>query len=241
MKGQTVKFLDWDTSFFGYRVASVSCENINKTDMQEVMDKLISGNFRLAYVFVNHDDHNSNLLLKDHSAILADEKVTFHMDVQERLFNGSVEFIEPYNLNYTSDKLLSLALQSGEYSRFRIDPNFRNDEFLKLYTEWINRSVSKEIADEILVYNDNNSLQGFITLKIVNNIGSIGLIAVDELSRGRSVGKKLVSAATSYFKSKNVTDVEVVTQLANKSACSFYLSCGFKIKHIINIYHIWMK
>jgi dTDP-4-amino-4,6-dideoxy-D-galactose acyltransferase len=64
---------------------------------------------------------------------------------------------------------------------------------------------------------------------------------VDENQRGKAIGRKLVVAALEYFRDHKVTTVEVVTQKANNSACRFYESCGFKIKSILNIYHLWIR
>jgi dTDP-4-amino-4,6-dideoxy-D-galactose acyltransferase len=67
------------------------------------------------------------------------------------------------------------------------------------------------------------------------------LLAVDENQRGKAIGKKLVGAALAYFRDNKVTSVEVVTQKANNAACRFYETCGFKIKSILNIYHLWIR
>jgi dTDP-4-amino-4,6-dideoxy-D-galactose acyltransferase len=107
--------------------------------------------------------------------------------------------------------------------------------------EWIEKSVKREIADEILVYSENEDEKGFITLVIKKNKGSIGLIAVDEKERGKSVGKKLVQAALLYFNEKKINIVEVVAQIENRGACRFYKSLGFEIKSIVNIYHLWIN
>ena len=151
------------------------------------------------------------------------------------------DLIRPYKLNYSSDKLKILALQSGLYSRFKIDLRFDNGEFQKLYSEWIEKSVKKIISKEILVYYKQNDEKGFVTLDIKAGIGSIGLIAVDELERGNSIGKELMNAALYFFKNQNVNNIEVVTQKANVIACKFYKSLGFEVKSIENIYHIWIK
>jgi len=71
--------------------------------------------------------------------------------------------------------------------------------------------------------------------------GSIGLVAVDEKERGNSIGKELMKAALWTFKENGVHTVEVVTQKANRIACAFYKSLGFKVGKVENIYHLWIK
>jgi dTDP-4-amino-4,6-dideoxy-D-galactose acyltransferase len=235
------RILEWDSDFFGYKIASLRPLNLGSTQLNEIISVLQRNDFTLAYCFVNPGDHLSNCSLKESSGFLADEKITFIVDLTEMKNKVYSEYIEPYRLNTSSDKLRVLALQSGYYSRFRIDPKFHNNEYEKLYREWIDKSVSKLMSDEILVYYKDDDEKGFVTLGIKNGVGSIGLIAVDELERGNSIGKELMSAALSFFLNKNICSVEVVTQKANKVACEFYKSRGFSFKSIENVYHLWIK
>jgi dTDP-4-amino-4,6-dideoxy-D-galactose acyltransferase len=238
---QKYKFLEWDTQHFGYKIASVHPDAIMLAELKLLTDELKSNDFRLAYFFVNPLDEISNDVLQSVSAFMADEKVTFgiHLD-QDSIYEISPS-IMPYKLGYTSEKIKNLALQSGIYSRFKLDKNFVADEYVKLYTEWIDKSVKKIIADEALIYYKNEEEMGLVTLAINKSKGSIGLVAVDELERGNSIGKHLMNAALFYFKEKGITNIEVVTQKANKIACEFYRALGFEIRNVENIYHLWIK
>jgi dTDP-4-amino-4,6-dideoxy-D-galactose acyltransferase len=236
-----VKISEWDSGFFGYNIASVKPSGLINSDLVTVIKDLRKKNVKLIYFFVNHDDEISNKSIKNASGFLVDEKVTFCTKIiKQNVISGS-DFVVPYNLNYSSEKLKLLALQSGAFSRFNIDSNFHNNEYQKLYLEWIEKSVRKEISDIVLVYKEENDEKGFITLAVRNDIGSIGLIAVDEKERGKSIGKKLVNEAFIYFIERNIESVEVVTQKANDGACKFYKSLGFEIKSIVNVYHLWIK
>jgi dTDP-4-amino-4,6-dideoxy-D-galactose acyltransferase len=233
--------LKWDSGFFGYKIVRINPVNLGLLSLNETISELRQNRIKLAYCFVNPDDKSSNDSLTNVNGILADEKVTFTFRIMEGFsFQQSANII-PYDLNYASEKLKSLTLQSGAYSRFKIDPNFSDNEYEKLYLEWIEKSVEKLLSDEILVYIEDNEIHGFITLALRNGTGSIGLIAVDETQRGKSIGRQLINAALIYFKKKEISNVEVVTQKANHGACKFYESCGFEVKNIVNIYHLWIR
>jgi ribosomal protein S18 acetylase RimI-like enzyme len=204
------------------------------------MKQLRENDFKLAYCFVAPEDKLSNESLRQASGLLADEKITYSISVEENSFPGSDKIV-PFHLKHASQKLITLALQSGAYSRFKIDQNFRNNEFERLYLEWIVKSVSKELADEVLIYSEDDEILGFITLSKKNGKGTIGLIAVDENQRGKSIGKKLIGRGLLYFKENNIAETDVVTQKANSIACRFYETCGFRIKSIVNIYHLWIR
>ncbi len=233
--------LEWDTRFFGYKIAGIKTFGLGLDRLNNIIARLREENFKLAYCFADPEDRISNDSFRLANAYPADEKVTYSSPIKdENIFPDSGNII-PYNLNYSLEQLKSLALQSGVYSRFRTDPGFRNNEFEKLYLEWIEKSVNKILSSEVLIYKESQEILGFITLVIHNDIGSIGLIAVDENQRGKAIGKKLVNAAFHYFNDRKIQEIEVVTQKANYMACRFYESCGFEIKSIVNIYHLWIR
>jgi dTDP-4-amino-4,6-dideoxy-D-galactose acyltransferase len=238
---QEIVTLGWDTDFFGYKIASVRVSELRPENLTGILNELKSQEVRLAYCFADPSDSVSNESLKDNQCFLADEKVTYMIDIPVGMEYDVSDNIIQFKSDKVTDQLRELALQSGLYSRFKVDKGFRNNEFERLYTEWIEKSVEKKLANEILTFSDNNEIYGFITLVIKPSNGSIGLIAVDESQRGKAIGKKLINAALDYFKNHNISRVEVVTQKNNNSACRFYESCGFKIKSIQNIYHIWIK
>jgi len=233
--------LEWDSRFFGYKITAIRTQNLELNELNKIIRELGEQGYKLAYCFAGPDDIISNYSLQSASGLPVDEKITFFIRINEADNFTASPFIKSYNLGYTSEKLKSLALQSGIYSRFKTDPNFQNAEYDKLYMEWIEKSVKREIADEVLVYSENEDEKGLITLGFKENSGSIGLLAVDEKERGKSIGRKLVQSALLYFREKKVNIVEVVTQSKNKGACEFYKSMGFEVKSIVNIYHLWIS
>jgi dTDP-4-amino-4,6-dideoxy-D-galactose acyltransferase len=235
------QLLNWDTHFFGYKIAAIHTLNLKLNELDKIITELKELEYKLAYCFVNPDDEISNSSLKSVSGLLGDKKITFSLGIDNVDNFTSCIFIKPYSLNFANEKLKSLALQSGIYSRYKTDPNFENNEFERLYIEWIEKSVKRIIAKEVLVYYENEDEKGLITLGLKKNTGSIGLFAVDEKERGKSIGKKLVQQALLYFKKIKTETIEVVTQADNINACGFYRSMGFETKSIVNIYHLWIN
>jgi len=237
----TYKILDWDSQFFGYRIAAIKAVGLRPEELGNILKNANNHHVELVYCFANPSDDISNTSINNAKGLLVDEKITFFRSISDtENFTESI-FIQPYNHIYPSEKLKSLALQSGIYSRFKVDPNFKNKEFENLYLEWIKKSVQKKIAEEVLVYIEDNDEKGLITLGLEEEIGSIGLLAVDEKERGKSIGRKLVQSALLYFQEKKANIVEVVTQVENKGACGFYKNIGFDVKNIVNIYHLWIS
>jgi len=234
------KHLKWDSSFFEYKIAQIKNNEITENTLSSVINFLKGSGYKLLVWKIPSENKNSFEFAKKNKGTLVDEKTTFTIQTDKipTSFNYS-EIIE-YPYKEVNNELLNLALESGEFSRFKIDLNFKENEFEKLYTKWIERSVKKEIAEKVFVYLLNNKIIGMITLNKINGLGLIGLIAVNKDHRGLNIGKKLIQKAISYFYSVNVTSLEVVTQAKNKPACSFYEKCNFKVKEIECVFHFWL-
>ena len=235
-----LEILTWDSDFFGYPVGKIIASGIKTDSLAELISQAKKKSARLIYLFTDPADIVSASAADRNGAKLVDKKITFHIKIAESVVTPGDEHIKEFELSYPSGQLISLSIQSGLYSRYKIDPNFKDNEFEKLYLAWIENSVNKKIADYTLGYKENGVELGFVTLKLKEKYGEIGLIAVDENSRGKSIGMKLTAAVINLLFKKNITDLHVATQADNILACRFYEKAGFKGMKSENIYHIWL-
>lgn len=232
------KQLDWDSKFFNYKVAMIDGEHIGSlTEMRMCLAELKEQDFKLAYIFVADTNIKLDNIARLSGGFLADKKTRFStLSIQQTEQSKNI-------LSYTGPvhNIRDLAIESGIYSRFNVDKNFRNKEFERLYTQWITRSVSREIADEVLIYKENESIAGLVTLKATEAIGQIGLIAVSMESRGKGIAQDLMHASHNWYSSKKLTKANVVTQGGNIPACKFYEKCGYHISEVQHVYHFWLN
>lgn len=219
-----VEYLKWDSDFFG--------KKIGKSFVDENSELLLlkSNDYDLIYVFSN----NPNLNLK-----LIDRKVVYLISDLRELPEKDI-YIDIYNKDDNYEDLLKLAIQSAQYSRFKIDPNFQNNEYEKLYKTWIDKSISKELASDIIIVKNNSNIIGFATLnKKSDYLADISLVAVDKDFRGKGIGTKVIQGAIYFAKNKGYKQLQVVTQLDNITANKLYQKSGFNQDTITYIYHIW--
>lgn len=140
-----------------------------------------------------------------------------------------------------------LAVSSGEWSRFRIDSNIPRSVFEGMFQAWITNSVNRSLADEVFVAKDTDSgdIVGIITLKMrPGNETNIGLLAVSRAHRRRGIASMLLHRAALWCLEQSGWDpaakLSVVTQGANKVACSCYEKFGFRIGLTQDVYHVWL-
>jgi len=232
--------LNWDSDFFGYAIGRIRADSLNTDQLNGLIYEAKAAGYRLVYLFVNPGDDVSNHAALECKASLADQKVTFRTDVLKQQDVFEDEHIIDYASETPTEKLVELSLQSGIYSRYKTDPNFIHNEFEKLYLAWIENSVIKKIASHTLVYMEAGNELGVVTAKVTPQLAQIGIIAVDEHTRGKSIGSKLMKHLMAMLKQKDIPLLEVATQLNNTNACNFYKKLGFHAHTTENIYHIWL-
>jgi len=144
MQLNTIEILEWDSRFFGYPVARIFLDQEGSDILDIIFQKLKSGKYRLTYFYVPPKEQGIINRISKEGGILVDQKAVFSKFTEKHneCSNNIVEF-QDAEIN---EKLKKLVLEAGTYSRFRLDKNFVNNEYERLYVEWLIKSVNKEIA-----------------------------------------------------------------------------------------------
>jgi dTDP-4-amino-4,6-dideoxy-D-galactose acyltransferase len=237
-----IQLLTWDSEFLGYLVARLVMDTLSPEEITVAIKGAKQAGIRLLYGIDGSSLTKFNDVLQQQGAWLADQKTTFVMSVSARILDATTL---PPNIRPTTvytPQLESLAWQSGEYSRFRIDPRFDAGVFRQLYSHWLRNSLAGTIAQRVLVwYSAEGQELGLLTLGEKKQRADIGLLAVDASARGQRIGQQLIVAAQAWAVNKGFTELQVVTQGYNLPACAFYTKCGFEPVHVEQIYHLWLS
>lgn len=231
----TIESLPWDSDFFGLKVGRCLLNDTDSWDEEKLAE------WDLIYFFIQPGHQLANLRMRSCNIPIVDEKVTFVMDLEmHKKENTLIPGVYSYRKDTNVEEVINIGIQSGVYSRFYIDKKIPVNKFKELYTIWMQRSIDREIAEEVFVYKTGDGeIAGVITLGVKNMRADIGILAVDEKLRGLNIGKKLVSAAIRNSIENGYKILQVVTQKDNKAACHFYEQCGFTEEQVVNVYHYW--
>ena len=240
----TYQLLPWDSDFFGFKVARILAKNLGTPALKEILGALREENVVLSYWAADPDDEDSARAARECRGFFVDRKVTFALEtaaLRQRLpLLASTALVEEFTGGIPTPELEALAVQAGEYSRFRVDPRIPEDRFLELYRLWIRKSVTGELAEKVLVVrNEAGTVVGMVTAGDKDGRGDIGLLAVADSVRGRSFGVGLVAAAQQWALDRGYSTAQVVTQGDNVAACRLYEKCGYHIDRVEHIYHFW--
>lgn len=233
--------LAWDSEYLGFGVARLELRSITPQELAQCVTEARTMGLRLLYLIAAPADAVSNASAQQAGAWLADRKVTFAMAVAPAEQSAPISTAIRPTTTWTP-QLANLALQSGEYSRFRLDTNFAPTVYAGLYQRWLQNSLNHQIAREVLTFDAEGSgqAQGLLTLGTKNGRANIGLLAVEAQARGQRIGQQLIAAARQYTAAWGLAELQVVTQLDNEPACGFYRRCGFSEWQVEHIYHLWL-
>lgn len=227
--------LDWDSTFFNYNVGRIIVNENQSINLSKFL--LDSKEYKLVYIFSKLSLHNELFKLVDEKVVLYQELSSINRNLHFDFFT-----IKSFDkLIHNRQELEKLALESGTYSRFNIDENFKSGEYNKLYLTWIALSIEEKLAFDIIIATDKNeTIVGFVTLnKKSESLVDIGLVAVSDGFRGKGIGKSLMNYALNKSFELGYKEIQVVTQINNINAMKLYESVGFNIKEKTFVYHYW--
>lgn len=224
-----IKFLKWDSSFFNKRIGELE---FGKTGYS-----FIDANyFDLLYV-----KQREELLLNVEGFVqtYVETKVVFSKIITKNTDLKDEFVTSEFDKEDDKQQLYELAFESGKFSRFNLDENFLRSEFEALYRKWIDNSLTKDLADDIILYKQGDSILGFVTYKVFGNYATIGLLAIKSKSQGKGIGRKLLVGVENELNKKRIKELRIPTQLKNEEACSFYAKMDYTIIEKIIIKHYW--
>ncbi len=233
------QILPWDSDFFGFRVARITLREFSDENAETLLPALRKDGVRLAYWALPSEAFVDLQWLEAKGAKLVDEKITFGRTLDLAVVKTYPD-IQAYEGEEAGPELEALAIISGTYSRFKVDPLIPREKFETLFKIWIRNSVRKSIAKEVLVAVSDQKIKGMISVGEKSGQGNIGLVSVNPEFHGQGIGTALVRSALQWFADQGYTRATVVTQAGNEGGCRLYTSCGFKILKKEKFFHLWL-
>ena len=225
--------LSWDSGFFGMRIAKACVASMEDIAALSRQEGDLRNHFDLIYLF-----SEPGLDIPFDGARLVDSKAVFSAtDLSQ---SEGCPAVVRWESRETSDSLVSLALVSGKYSRFKTEPRFPAGSYERLYMRWIEQSVNGSIATDVFCYMKGDCPRGLLTLDRRDDKNVIGLVAGDEDCQHQGIGTALIKHAVTYVHEHQGNRLSVATQLDNEPACRLYSRCGFSLESVTKIWHWWL-
>jgi len=230
MKNFSWEKSQFDSELFGFPVAKIiSIKNEKSQKKQlEIIDSLLKEfkQKKIKYATFRLPTDNFQLIqsLEKSGFIIVDEIIA--MEQKEfALVKKTESQIRIAALEDLAD-LKKISLTVFKYNRFFNDKIIPVKKANELFSKWIENSLKKIAADEVLVWDEKDEVLGYVTIQ---KNGHIPLIAVSSKAQGRKIARKLIIGALSQFSKWNSKSIKIETQITNIPAIRSYQSCGFKI------------
>lgn len=237
MSAPVCEKLAWDSAFFGVSIARVAGDTLDAAKAAAVEAWCRDNGVACVYFLARPDNAATVRAAEAHGFALVDVRV----ELERTDLRGVAS--PPHVRAATATDLPALetiARTSFTDSRFYADDHFPHEKCAALYVRWVQESL-RGFADVMLVAEQDAVAAGFVTCKIVQGVGKIGLVGVDPHHRGQGLGQTLMHAALAWLAGKSVTRVTVVTQARNLPSQRLYQRCGFLTSTVGLYYHKWFE
>lgn len=143
------------------------------------------------------------------------------------------------------DRVRAIAAGSfkGYYGHYHADQRLDRTQCDEAYTSWAVRScTSRDVADEVLVADDEGILLGFATLRINSPEEGEGvLFGVAPAAQGRGIYRSFMIRSMEWFRAKGCTRQVVSTQITNIAVQKVWARVGFEPSHAYYTFHKWFE
>lgn len=233
------RLLEWDTQFFGVRIAQVTSPSLTEATAQSAMDWCHAQNIACLYYLVPCGEIESIRLAQAFGFRLVDVRLTFELNVpQPPLHSASPSIRQAGDADIPA--LREIARQTYRNTRFFNDGHFPLSKCEELYMTWIEKSCHG-YAETVGVADSTDQPTGFITCHLKNGTGQIGLLGVHPKHLHQGWGRQLLQWALDWYADHDCRAVRVVTQGSNRSAQQLYERSGFCLASVELWYHRWFN
>ncbi|MDR2346332.1 MAG: GNAT family N-acetyltransferase [Planctomycetaceae bacterium] len=236
----------WESKFFAFPIGRLELPaDYSPKQLEESLHES-HNRFRLVCISLDSNGPDS-IPINGAQCVCFDRRLRLVKSVPHNV-TGLDTHVRAYTSTFCSKWLEQLAVQSGQLSRFKRDPEL-SPHFERLFLTWINYSVSGELADSIWTWREGNRHVGLVTIRCIrrqiNNQGGIErdgcieLLAVDNQYRRQGIGTHLFDACDFWCSSLDMKNVTLTTQLENEQTIKLCEKIGYKHAGKSTVYHYW--
>jgi glycosyltransferase involved in cell wall biosynthesis/ribosomal protein S18 acetylase RimI-like enzyme len=224
--------LKWDSTFWGFPVARVNGDRLDREQAFEVTSWCDEEGIRCTYLLAPADDAGSAEAAESAGFLPVDTRMTLERQAAP-VPAPQAGIVIRGGRERDAEPVRTLAVASHTDTRFHFDPNFPRQRAAELYAVWVGRGFDED-SRHLLVAERDDRLLGYVL--VGDDPRTIDLIAVERSARGQGVGGALLAAAIGE---RPEEPISVVTQARNVGALRLYQRLGFTITSTEVWYHRW--
>lgn len=236
------RFLDWDSQFFGHRIARLEGDRLRPDELPAIHHWCAAERIDCLYFLADTRDPETIETAEADGFGFKDLRVTYEWrsslgarGIQPRI--GERVHVRDHRAG-DIEPLVQIARATHTDSRFFFDRRFDPQKAALLYETWIRKACAGAAA-RVFVGECDGAPAGYLSCHLTAGAGQIGLVAVAPAFHGQGIGRAMIETALRWFQDSAATDITVVTQGRNVLAHRFYQSAGFLTRSIESWHHKW--
>ena len=233
---------DIDTGRFGIQTARAA--QVTVDTLQSVLDFCYAHNVKLLIARCDANDLKTVQAMESNGFFLTDTLLYYQCDILTTPEPHTHPHIHIAPVRPGEEDLVKkLAVESfhGYVGHYHADPRLEKRKCDEAYASWAYSScIRKDIADEVLVAEQDGSLKGFVVLKLYTpEEGQLVLNAVHPEAQSSGVYFALVSAAMLWCFQQGAKRITTSTHLPNIAVQKVWARHGFWLTHADCTFHKW--
>ena len=242
--GAACTLLDWDTEFFGRRIARANEDRLTGGRLECIDAWCQANRIDCLYFPATLDDRDTPHLAETHGFHLVEVRLIFERSLETWRSEGRGKNSPEISTRPAApDDLVvfeEIAGDSYVNSRYYLDPHFTEAQWQAYYRCWIRNSLAGA-ADLALAAEVDGEVVGYITGVIdrENNEGVYELTGVKPAARRAGVGQELFRSGVDWFVDQGVPSIRLATQGRNVPTQRMVQRFGFLTRSCQLYYHKW--
>jgi len=244
MKDSICQFLEWDSEFFGYRIARVNTHQLDPQSVEVVNDWCKSQEIDCLYFLANTDDPATIRQVEREGFNLVEVRLKFERKTAGWDPATRPKASEGIQIRPAKEDdipiLQDIATNSYINTRYYVDEHFSEEKCQELYRIWVKRSCQGH-AQMALVAETDGQIQGYITgyRNPESTDGQFDLTGVRNEVRRSGIGHELFRSGLDWYVKSGVEYILVVTQGRNVPTQRMIQRYGFITRKCQLYYHKW--
>jgi dTDP-4-amino-4,6-dideoxy-D-galactose acyltransferase len=238
------KYLQWDSDFFGKRIAKINVERITPEIYSSIKVWCLENQIDCLFFLADTSDSESIRVAEDNKFRLVEVRITLELLLKNRIKKEN-KWIKPDVQIRPANKgdrgaLVEISENSYTNSRWYFDPCFEQKQCDAYYRKWISNSLDG-YADYILVAEKNGEVLGYLSGNhyINDKLATFDLLAVHEKARGLGIGPALAFSGVDYHAKMMAKKILAITQGRNIVLSRLLMKVVFILKDVQIYYHKW--
>lgn len=233
-----------DIDYARFGVTTLSVKNVTADDFHTLETFCIENDVKLSIVRILSSELAVVQRMEKDGYRLMDTLVYYAFKFDKK---SIPELVSNYHLRpVTQDDIeavsqIAEASFEGYYGHYHADPNLPDDKCDEVYIDWAKKSVtSRDIADEVLVVENDNRLDAFATLRMNNEREGEGvLFGVAPHAQGQGMYRAMMIEGMRWCKKQGAERMVVSTQITNIAVQKVWARLGFEMDHSYYTLHKW--